>query len=58
MQSTSGAVPQAFLDAPMAYLMGLAGQNWVAGLVSIGSLAGLTSVLLVLQLAATRFYTQ
>lgn len=54
MQSTSGAVPQAFLDAPMAYLMGLAGQNWVAGLVSIGSLAGLTSVLLVLQMAATR----
>lgn len=54
MQSTSGEVPQGFLDAPMAYLMGLVGQNWVAGLVSIGSLAGLTSVLLVLQLAATR----
>lgn len=54
MQSTSGAVPQAFLDAPMAYLMSAAKQNWVAGLVSIGSLAGLTSVLLVLQLAATR----
>lgn len=54
MQSTSGNVPQAFLDAPMAYLMSVAGQDWVAGLVSIGSLAGLTSVLLVLQLAATR----
>lgn len=54
MQSTSGSVPQAFLDAPMAYLMGLSGQDWVAGLISIGSLAGLTSVLLVLQLAATR----
>lgn len=54
MQSTSGEVPQGFLDAPMAYLMALVGQNWVAGLVSIGSLAGLTSVLLVLQLAATR----
>src|SRR5574344_1829261 len=39
MQSTSGAVPQGFLDAPMAYLMALVGQNWVAGLVSIGSLA-------------------
>lgn len=54
MQSTSGSVPQGFLDAPMAYLMGVAGQDWVAGLISIGSLAGLTSVLLVLQLAATR----
>lgn len=54
MQSTSGVVPQGFLDAPMAYLMSLAGQDWVAGLIAIGSLAGLTSVLLVLQLAATR----
>lgn len=54
MQSTSGAVSQGFLDAPMAYLMRISGQGWVAGLISIGSLAGLTSVLLVLQLAATR----
>lgn len=54
MQSTAGSVPQEFLDAPMAYLMRFAGQDWVAGLVSIGSLAGLTSVLLVLQMAATR----
>ena len=28
--------------------------NWAAGLISIGSLAGLTSVLLVLEMAATR----
>lgn len=54
MQATSGAVPPGFLKAPMAYVMGLAGQNWAAGLITIGSLAGLTSVLLVLQLAATR----
>lgn len=55
MQATSGsAVPLGFLKAPMAYVMGVAGQNWVAGLISIGSLAGLTSVLLVLQMAATR----
>lgn len=55
MQPTSGiVVPAGFLKAPMAYVMGLVGQNWVAGLISIGSLAGLTSVLLVLQLAATR----
>lgn len=54
MQSSSGTVSQGFLDAPMAYLMNLVGQDWIAGLISIGSLAGLTSVLLVLQLAATR----
>lgn len=54
MHSTSGSVAQAFLDAPMAYLMTLVGQDWVAGLIAIGSLAGLTSVLLVLQMAATR----
>lgn len=55
MQPTSGGVtPAGFLKAPMAYVMTIAGQNWAAGLISIGSLAGLTSVLLVLQLAATR----
>ena len=54
MQDTSGSVPAAFLKAPMAYCMSIAGQNWAAGLISIGSLAGLTSVLLVLEMAATR----
>lgn len=55
MQPTSGgAIPVGFLKAPMSYVMGIAGQNWAAGLITIGSLAGLTSVLLVLQMAATR----
>ena len=55
MQDTSGAVPSGFLKAPMAYcMMTIAHQNWAAGLISIGSLAGLTSVLLVLEMAATR----
>lgn len=55
MQPTSGVViPVGFLKAPMAYVMSNVGQNWAAGLISIGSLAGLTSVLLVLQMAATR----
>lgn len=55
MQSTSGSsISQEFLKAPMAYVMSVAGQDWAAGLISIGSLAGLTSVLLVLQLASTR----
>lgn len=55
MQPTSGtAIPVGFLKAPIAYVMGVAGQNWAAGLISIGSLAGLTSVLIVLQLGASR----
>ncbi len=54
MQDTAAPVPAAFLKAPMAYCMMIANQNWAAGLISIGSLAGLTSVLLVLELAATR----
>ena len=54
IKTNAGAVPQEFLKAPMAYVMEMVGQNWVAGLISAGSLAGLTSVLLVLQLAATR----
>lgn len=54
LQDTSSAVPLAFLKAPMAYCMSLHKMNWAAGLISIGSLAGLTSVLLVLEMAATR----
>lgn len=54
LQDTSSAVPLAFLKAPMAYCMSLHNMNWAAGLISIGSLAGLTSVLLVLEMAATR----
>lgn len=54
MQKTTGPVPLDFLKAPMAYCMMQAKQNWAAGLISIGSLAGLTSVLLVLEMAATR----
>lgn len=54
MQDTSAAVSLAFLKAPMAYCMSMNNLDWVAGLISIGSLAGLTSVLLVMQMAATR----
>ncbi|MBP3820401.1 amino acid permease [bacterium] len=54
MIKTSGSVPLDFLKAPMAYCMTIAKQNWAAGLISIGSLAGLTSVLLVMEMAATR----
>lgn len=42
------------IQAPVASAMTLVGQNWVAGLISIGALAGITSVLLVMMLAGTR----
>lgn len=42
------------INAPIAYAMQMTGQNWIAGFISIGALTGLTSVLLVMQLAATR----
>ncbi len=54
MINTAAPVSIDFLKAPMAYCMMMAKQNWAAGLISIGSLAGLTSVLLVLEMAATR----
>ena len=40
MQNTSGPVSMEFLKAPMAYCMSMAKQNWAAGFISIGSLAG------------------
>jgi APA family basic amino acid/polyamine antiporter len=42
------------IHAPIAHAVQMTGQNWVAGLISVGALTGLTSVLLVMQLAATR----
>ena len=55
MQPTSGvAIPDGLFKAPMAYAMTVVHQNWFAGFISIGSLAGLTSVLLVMHMAATR----
>ncbi len=42
------------IHAPIAHAMQMTGQNWVAGFISVGALTGLTSVLLVMQLAATR----
>lgn len=42
------------VQAPIAHAISSVGQGWIAGLISIGALTGLTSVLLVLMLAATR----
>ena len=52
----TGVVPIDKIDvqAPIASAMHMVGQDWVAGLISIGALTGLTSVLLVMMLAGTR----
>jgi len=42
------------LQAPLAHAISSVGQNWIAGLISIAVLAGLTSVLTVMMLAGSR----
>lgn len=42
------------IHAPLAYVSRLIHQDWIAGWISLGALAGLTSVLLVLQYANSR----
>jgi APA family basic amino acid/polyamine antiporter len=52
----TGMMPMSSIDlkAPIAHAMNFVGQGWFAGTISIGALAGLTSVLLVLQYGTTR----
>ncbi len=52
----TGVMPLSMIDikAPIAHAMSYVGQNSIAGLISIGALAGLTSVLLVMMLAGSR----
>lgn len=47
---------QAFLNAPIAFALNLIHQNWASGLISIGAIAGLTSVLLVLLIGQPRIF--
>ncbi len=55
LQPTSGVpIPEGLIKAPMAFAMSAVKMDWAAGLISIGSLAGLTSVLIVLHMASTR----
>ncbi len=58
MYRTQGNVDPAFLGAPLAFAMENVLHGWVAkaipGFMSVGIIAGLTSVLLVMQMAATR----
>lgn len=54
LQDTSGTIPADFLKAPVSYCMSLHNLNWAAGLIAVGSLISLTSVLLVMEMAVTR----
>ncbi len=52
----TGMLPMGQIDlkAPIAHAMSFVGQDWFAGAIAIGAIAGLTSVLLVLQFGTTR----
>lgn len=52
----TGTVPLANIDiqAPIAHAMRAVGKDWFAGLISIGALCALTSVILIYQLGTTR----
>jgi len=47
---------QEFLNAPVAYALSIIGQDWAAGLVSAGAVAGITSVLLVMLMSQPRIF--
>ena len=45
-----------FLNAPVAYALSFINQDWAAGLVSAGAVAGITSVLLVMLMSQPRIF--
>jgi APA family basic amino acid/polyamine antiporter len=45
-----------FLNAPVAYALNVINQDWAAGLVSAGAVAGITSVLLVMLMSQPRIF--
>ncbi len=52
----TGVIPLNAIDtlAPLAHAMRYLGINWYAGLISVGALCALTTVLLIYQLGTTR----
>jgi len=42
------------VDDPVAFALGLMNQNWVAGIISVGAVVGMTTVLLVMSYGGTR----
>ena len=45
-----------FLNAPVGYALAVINQDWAAGLVSAGAVAGITSVLLVMLMSQPRIF--
>ena len=45
-----------FVNAPVGYALAIIGQDWAAGLVSAGAVAGITSVLLVMLMSQPRIF--
>jgi amino acid transporter len=45
-----------FLNAPVAYVLHVIDQDWAAGLISAGAVAGITSVLLVMLMGQPRIF--
>jgi APA family basic amino acid/polyamine antiporter len=45
-----------FLNAPVAYVLAVLHQDWAAGLVAAGAVAGITSVLLVMMMSQPRIF--
>ena len=54
--SVSPTEAQAFLNAPVAFALAVIDQDWAAGLVSAGAVAGITSVLLVMLMSQPRIF--
>lgn len=54
----TGIVPYSQLDvaAPVAFAMNFIGQNWFAGLISLGAISGMTTVLLVMLYGQIRLF--
>ena len=54
----TGIVPYAQLDvaAPVAFAMNYIGQDWFAGLISLGAICGITTVLLVMAYGQIRLF--
>ena len=56
MAVADGTAVTQFLNAPVAFALSLIGQDWAAGLVSAGAVAGITSVLLVMLMSQPRIF--
>lgn len=55
----TGVVPFAQFEGishPASFVMNMVGQNWVAGLIDVGAILGLTTVLLVMLYGQTRIF--